>query len=221
MILQYSIEKGFSSIGIDTDQVNSTLKGYAKLDVTALDIKDNNSDNIDSRKFDNMIEMLQTGKKEQHFIIDNGASTFIPLCAYIKENDVFSILGEKYQLYVHTVITGGQAITDTVNGLHSLISNFDLPIVVWLNRYFGEIDQDGKDFEKFKIYRENKDKIASIIKIPLKNKQTFGRDLEELFSRRQTFAEALADESLPLMTRQRLRIWWGEVCVEMDKAQLI
>lgn len=220
LIFQYLTCKGYNVFGIDTDQVNSTFKGFSQLNVTVLDIGDN-FDNIDQRKFDSMIDMIESCEDEQNLIIDNGASTFIPLCSYIKENDIFSMLNEKHNVIVHSIVTGGQGISDTINGLHSLISNFNITLIVWLNRYFGEIKYEGKEFENFKIYEENKEKIAAIVKIPLKNVQTFGRDLEELFTRRQTFASAITDETLPIMTRQRLKIWWNEMCAELDRAQVI
>ena len=109
---------------------------------------------------------------------------------------------------------------DTMDGLDALVQHFDAPIVVWLNRYFGEISYRGKPFEEFSIYQENSLKIASIVRIPLKNPQTFGKDLEELLSKRQTFAEALSDEKSPIMIRQRLKIFWNELCQEIDKANL-
>ena len=93
--------------------------------------------------------------------------------------------------------------------------------MVWLNRYFGEIATAGKQFEEFKVYRENQDRILALIHIPLKSAQTFGKDLEELFSRHQTFAQAAVDSSLPVMTRQRLKIFWNEVCQEIDKAMIV
>ncbi|MDD2469160.1 MAG: hypothetical protein PHI97_34785 [Desulfobulbus sp.] len=136
--------EGTSGIA-DTDQVNSTFKGFSQLNVTVLDIGDN-IDNIDQRKFDSMIDMIESCEDEQNFIIDNGASTFIPICSYIKENDIFSMLNEKHDVIVHSIVTGGQGISDTVNGLHSLISNFNITLIVWLNRYFGEIKYEGKEF---------------------------------------------------------------------------
>jgi MinD superfamily P-loop ATPase len=224
LIFQYLIAKDCDVSGIDTDPVNATLHGYKALNVTKLEIKsgDNGEGNdIDPRKFDTMIELLTNEESEKHYIIDNGAAVFVPLCAYMIENDIFSILTERSRILVHTVITGGQGMRDTLNGLNTLIQNFNIPLVVWLNRYFGEISQNNKSFEQFNIYQENKDKFAALIRIPLKSAQTFGKDLEELFSRHQTFMDALADGSLPLMTRQRLKIWWDDVCGEIDKTNLI
>jgi hypothetical protein len=45
------------------------------------------------------------------FIVDNGASTFIPLWSYIFENDVLDLLrASGRRMCVHTVVTGGQAL---------------------------------------------------------------------------------------------------------------
>jgi uncharacterized protein (UPF0261 family) len=51
---------------------------------------------------------------------------------------------------MHSVITGGQGMEDTLNGLSTLVNNFDVSLVVWLNSYFGEIAATGKQrFEEF------------------------------------------------------------------------
>ena len=76
-------------------------------------------------------------------------------------------------------------------------------------------------FEDFTLYQKNSHKFHAVIRIPLKNPQTFGRDLEELFSRRQTFAGALEDKNLPIMTRQRLKIFWNECRAAIDAANLV
>ena len=90
-----------------------------------------------------------------------------------------------------------------------------------MNQYFGEIIFKGKGFESFPIYEKNKEKIAALIHIPLKTKETFGKDLEELFARRQTFADAIDDATLPVMVRHRLKIWWNEMRQTIDNASLI
>ena len=56
-----------------------------------------------------------------HAIVDNGASSFVALGAYIKENALLSLLREQgHQVFFHTVITGGQALGDTLSGLKVL-----------------------------------------------------------------------------------------------------
>ena len=218
LICQY-LNQHSEIVAIDSDPVNQTLAGYKALQAIQLEIRD--GDNIDPRKFDKLMEIILDAPDDIQIVIDNGAATFMPLCAWMRENHIIEMWRDAgMRVFLHCVVTGGQAMNDTMDGLAALIDFFDAPIVVWLNRYFGEITQQDKQFEEFKIYQKNSNKIASIIRIPLKNPQTFGKDLEELFSRRQIFTEAIDDVNLQIMTRQRLKIFWNEVRAAMDSAQI-
>ena len=66
---------------------------------------------------------------------------------------------------------------------------------------------------------KNNKSIQAVLNIPVKSEGTFGKDLKEMFSRHQTFAEADLDNTLSLMTRQRLRIWWRDMCTILDEAR--
>ena len=219
LLCQYLIEQGREILAFDTDPLNQTLTGYKDLPVKELHLM--KGDDIDRRRFDQLIEDILTAPGD--VVVDNGAASFVPLSAYLKENQTIDFLEESgIRVLIHTVCTGGQAMKETADGLVSLASHFPtVPLVVWLNRYFGEIATETKKFEEFKVYRENQDKIAALIYIPLKSQQTFGKDLEELFSRHQTFAAALASDALPVMTRQRLKIFWNEVSQAIDMTGII
>lgn len=219
LLCQYLIEQGREILAFDTDPLNQTLTGYKDLPVKELHLM--KGDDIDRRRFDQLIEDILTAPGD--VVVDNGAASFVPLSAYLKENQTIDFLEESgIRVLIHTVFTGGQAMKETADGLVSLASHFPtVPLVVWLNRYFGEIATETKKFEEFKVYRENQDKIAALIYIPLKSQQTFGKDLEELFSRHQTFAAALASDALPVMTKQRLKIFWNEVSQAIDMTGII
>src|SRR5687768_8709269 len=79
MIAQYKADKGKMPLCIDTDPVNATFEGYKALNVQRLRIMD--GDEINSRSFDTLIEMIATA--ESDVIIDNGASSFVPLSHYL------------------------------------------------------------------------------------------------------------------------------------------
>ena len=152
------------------------------------------------------------------FVIDNGASTFIPLWSYIVENQVIDILREAgKRLYVHTVITGGQALLDTVNGFRSLAqSTTDQNVIVWINEYFGRVERDGKTFPDMAAYTENADKVLGSVHIPKRNPDTFGRDVEDVISRKLTFEEAIANGAFSIMTKQRLRVVQRDLFEQLD-----
>lgn len=220
LLYQYLRKQSCEVLGVDTDPVNSTLKGYAELPVEQINIMA--GDDIDQRKFDRLMTIALECPGDAHVVIDNGASSFIPLCSYLVENKALQMLiDERHEPLLHTVVTGGQAILDTTAGLHTLANTFPgVPLVVWLNRYFGDIAIGNLPFEDFTVYREHQDNITSIIQIPDRKHSTYGVDLEDLFARRETF-EAAINSSLPVMTRQRLTMYWRDVQAEIDKAQLI
>lgn len=76
----------------DTDPVNATLAGFKEFEVTSLDILKNGD--IDPRQFDTLIDAIMEQEPEPHVIVDNGASSFLALNSYIKENNIIGILEE-------------------------------------------------------------------------------------------------------------------------------
>jgi len=205
LIAQYQLTKGKRPLCLDTDPVNASFQAYKGLPVTRLNILQD--EEIDPRSFDQLVELISQAKGD--VVIDNGASSFVPLSAYVLSNHVPTLLRDMgHQLIVHTVVTGGQALLDTLTGMTQLIRQFpaDVPFVVWLNPYWGPIELEGKSFEQMKAYREHKDRISAIIPLPELKKETFGRDLSDMLQAHLTFDEAIALPSLTIMARQRLSI---------------
>jgi len=204
-IAQYKLAKGKLPICIDTDPVNASFQAYQSLKVHRLTIM--HGDEIDPRSFDQLIELV--AKTKVDVVIDNGASSFVPLSAYLLTNHIPNLLRDMgHQLVVHTVVTGGQALSDTVNGFAQLVKQFpaEVQFVVWLNPYWGPIENEGKPFEQMKAYTAHKDRISAMIRLPDLKKETFGRDLSDMLQAHLTFEEAIALPSLTIMTRQRLSI---------------
>lgn len=204
-LAQYLTNKKHIPLCIDTDPVNKTFYGYKALRVTPLEILE--GDEINSRNFDTLVELVASAKDD--VIIDNGAISFVPLSNYLITNDVPALLMSMgHELFVHTVITGGQAMSDTLSGFSQLALQFptDTKFVVWLNPYWGPIKHDGKSFEKMKAYTENQARVSAIVQIPALKEETFGRDLSNMLQHRLTFDEALALDTITIMARQRLTI---------------
>jgi len=219
-LAQYKVEKGQEPFCIDTDPVNATFFGYKALQVQRLQIME--ADEIDPRSFDTLVEMIAVSKGD--VIIDNGASSFVPLSHFLISNQVPALLRDMgHDLVVHTVVTGGQALLDTISGFSQLASQFpsEALFVVWLNPYWGQIQHDGKGFEQMKAYTANKARVSAIIQIPALKKETYGRDLSDMLQERLTFDEAIAMESRTIMTRQRLKIIKGLVYGQLENAAVL
>lgn len=219
-LAQYKTSKGHKPLCIDTDPVNATFYGYKSLNVHKLHIME--GDEIKSRTFDTLVELIASSSGD--VIIDNGASSFVPLSHYLISNQVPALLQEMgHELVVHTIITGGQALLDTVNGFAQIARQFpaEALFVVWLNPYWGPIEHEGKGFEQLKAYRDNKDRVTAIIPIPTLKEETYGRDLSDMLQERLTFDEAIAMASLTIMTRQRLKIIKTQIFGLLDSAAVL
>lgn len=220
MLAQYKISKGITPLCIDTDPVNATFEGYKSLKVKRINIMEN--DEINTRNFDSLVELI--ARAEGDVIVDNGASSFVPLSHYLITNQVPELLQEMgHELVIHTVVTGGQALLDTVSGFAQLITQFptESTFVVWLNGYWGAIESEGKSFEQMKAYTNNKARVSAIIKVPEMRQNTDGRDFSEMLQARKTFDEALADKSIEMMVRQRLTIVKRKIFAELDTAAVL
>lgn len=220
MVAQYKVSKGQKPLCIDTDPVNATFLGYKGLGVKRLEIME--AEEINPRSFDSLIEMIAPAKDD--VIIDNGASSFVPLSHFLISNQVPALLLEMgHELVIHTTITGGQALLDTVSGFSQLAGQFpaEALFVVWLNPYWGPIEHEGKGFEQMKAYITHKARVSAIVQIPNLKKETYGRDLSEMLQDRLTFDEALAMDSLTIMTRQRLKIIKGQIFDQLDSATVL
>src|SRR6266850_3366582 len=214
ILAQYLLSRGSAVRCIDTDPVNRTLSQYEGLDVQPLKLL--REGGIDQRGFDALMESILTD--DATFVVDNGASTFIPLWNYILENNVRSLLRQAgKRLCVHTVITGGQALGDTLKGFGELASTTaDRSIIVWLNEYFGRIEEDGKTFADMAVHKEKQKKVLGSIGVPRRNQDTFGRDMEEMIARKQTFDEAIKSSDFTIMTRQRLKVVQRDLFEQLD-----
>lgn len=203
LIAQYLRSQNEPVTVIDTDPVNATLSGYKAFDTQRLELMKNGE--LVTRNFDKLIE--QIFEEDTNFVIDNGAASFIPLSFYIAENDAIRMIAENgKQVVIHTVITGGQSLRDTIEGFISLVEQMpeEARIVVWLNEYFGQIEVDGKGFQEMAGYQKYKDRIHGIVTIAQQTGSTFGKDVEAMLFSKLTFDEINKSEDFGLMAKSRL-----------------
>lgn len=99
-----------------------------------------------------------------------------------------------------------------------------IPLVVWLNEYFGRVEHHAngtvKTFEDSGVYKRSVDRIAALVRLPEVRRETFGKDIEDMMRARLTFDEAAKHEGFTLMARQRLAMTWRKIHEAMELAQL-
>ncbi|WEV50231.1 AAA family ATPase (plasmid) [Acinetobacter sp. ESL0695] len=219
MLAQYLKDKAIKFDAIDTDPVNNSFSSFSSLKVKTLNILEKNI--IKPKAFDELMEILIETEKD--IVVDNGASSFIPIVNYLIENECFEILKDcGHQINIHSIISGGQALSDTMINLHQLLEQFPpyVKFIVWLNEKDGDIahpDSPGKGFESSKVYRDNKDRISSIIHLKRPSNDTL-LDIRKALDLRITFLEAITSDNFSLMEKQRIKIFQRKIYEQLNNS---
>ena len=215
---QYFQTKKTAPHCFDTDPVNATFAQYQALGAEHINVLRRGA--IHDKRFDELFEKIC--QLDGVCIVDTGATTFVPLWNYILENDILTFLaGRSRRVFVHCVVTGGQAMEDTLNGFNRLAETTTWKnVIVWLNEYFGEVSKDGKSFEQFRVAEEQAAKLLGTVVIRDRNPNTYGDDMRQMLSKRLTFEEAIRLAEFSLVSKQRLTIIRRELFEQLDRIEM-
>jgi hypothetical protein len=217
ILAQYFLSRGRVVNRIDTDPVNGTFSQYAALAAERLKLLRDGA--IDSRGFDDLMDRLLT--EDGIFLVDSGASTFVPLWNYILQGNIIEILKAAGKaLYVHTVITGVQALGDTLDGFRHTQTTAEQNIIVWINEFFGRVERKGKGFNEMTVFQEHGSRVLGLVGIAKRNQDTFGRDIEEMIMNKETFEEAIGRSDYSIMMKQCLRMIQSDLFEQLDRLAL-
>ncbi|AJJ37987.1 cobQ/CobB/MinD/ParA nucleotide binding domain protein (plasmid) [Yersinia pestis] len=218
MLAQYLLERSYTPICGDTDPVNTTFYQIKGLDVALVPITEGGT--VVQRLFDPLFESIISA--EHPVVVDNGASTFLPMLKFLKSNLILETL-EQFgkQTYIHTIITGGQAKDDTANGLIALIdmikeSGTKTKVVVWKNEFWGTPFFDGKSLEDMPWIKKNGDIIEGIVSIVDRNSDAFSTDIKIMTENHMTYNEVKESEKFGLIAKSRVFRVFNDVYQELD-----
>jgi len=217
MLAQYLKQHDSIVLCLDTDPVNATFSSFPGLCVRPIALLEDNV--IDDRRFDEMMELIL--QADCDVVVDNGAASYVPLSAYLIDNEAFEVIRNAGKhVIVHSVIAGGLAQANTISDFATLASQLPdgVDIVVWLNEYLGEIEADGKSFQEMKGYLDNQHKVKAIIELPKRTENTYGKDIGTMLKRHLTFDEALASNTFFLMSKQRIKIVQRSIYDQLEEA---
>lgn len=218
LVAQYLRSKDKAVVVVDTDPVNATLSGYESLNVQRLELMQ--SGTVNERNFDSLILKI-VDEKNANYVVDNGSASFVPLCHYMIENEtVNAIVDSEKEVFIHTVLTGGSALMDTLVGFEALVEEMpkEVRIVVWLNEFLGEIKADGKTFHEMKVYQRNKDRVHWIVRIEQRTAATYGEDIKQMMESKLTFDEV--NQSLKFNSIEKSRLFRVKKAIfdQLDRA---
>src|SRR5580692_7279098 len=203
-LAEFLIGRGQPVCYIDGDPVNRSLGQYKALGAEKLDLV--NQDGVVMRsRYDLLTERFL--KEESVFVVDSGATAFLPFWTYIVESDVITVLRQAgRRVYIHIPISGGEMLNDTLLGFRTLAETAaEKSLVVWINEYFGEIERDGKTFDQMQVFLDNREKVLTSIGIPERSPDLYGSDIRHMRERKLTFDEAITvDPEFNIVEKHRL-----------------
>jgi hypothetical protein len=218
-LAEYLIKRGKNVRCIDGDPVNRSLAQYKALNAEKLDLVSEEGLVVRAR-YDVLVQRFAT--EEGVFVMDSGATAFLPFWSYIVESEMIRVLRDAgRKLYVHCVISGGEMLTDTLLGFETLArSTPDKNVVVWINEYFGPVSRDGKGLDQVNVFQSHTDKMVGSIGIPQRSPDTFGESIQLMRTKKLTFDEAIQSEQFMLVQKSRLYLVQRELFEQLDKLQL-
>ena len=88
-------------------------------------------------------------------------------------------------------------------------------IVLWVNEFFGRVD-----FLEKTISKELSGRVVGSVAVQKRNPDTFGRDIENMIVRKQTFDEAIESSETLIMVKERLKAVRRDLFEQLDKVPL-
>ena len=205
---------GRAPLCLDTDPSNKTFTGWRSLGVKHIDIAV--AGDLEKSRFD--LVVAEIAGTNADVVIDNGASGFIPITSYMAANDLEMVLEEMgRELILHTVVVGGEAHKDTMDGLRFVAGTFRRsPVVAWVNPMNGPIDRAAFDEEMRKAGLGERLMVIDLPDFGGSQATTFGRDFDAVLQAKQTFAEGRAARSSEIMVAHRLKMMGAKIFTLLD-----
>jgi hypothetical protein len=215
-LAEFLMGRGQRVRSIDGDPVNRSLSQYKALNAEKLDLL--NQEGLFMRaRYDGLIGRFLN--EEAVFVVDSGATAFLPFWTYIVESDVISMMrGAGRNVYVHIPISGGEMLNDTLLGFKTLAETAaERSLVVWINEYFGPVARDGKSFNQMQVYLDNREKVLTSIGIPQRPADTYGENIRRMRELKLTFGEIGMSPDFYLVEKCRFRIVQRELFEQLEQ----
>jgi hypothetical protein len=196
--------------------VNRSLSQYKALGAERLDLV-NDDGLIQRARYDALIERFATTSGA--FVVDSGATAFLPFWGYIVESQVVRVLREAGRnIYLHVPITGGETLSDTLLGFSTIAAaSTERNVVVWVNEYFGPVVREGRRLTEMQVYTDNQDKVLASIGIRERSPDTYGETVRAMREKKLTFEEAISSPEFKLVQRSRLHIVRRDLFEQLER----
>lgn len=203
----------------DTDPTNPTFSSYEGLKAKHINIMTPEM-NIDRSNFDGLTDTLLAHQGDS--VVDNGASSFLPIMSFIREQQIIEFLMESgKEVYMHVPLVGGLGMDETLRGLDWVLTHQPAPVVVWENELFGPVTKNGKTFTESQFFHKHQGNIKGVVRIIQRSQDSYGKTLSTVTSNRLTIQEALKAGLFGATEQQRLVFFQRDIFGQLDNLDLL
>lgn len=206
LLAQFTREAGRPLVCLDTDPVQNTFAQIESLGVEVVDLLDGQRINVPV--MDALVARILGDDAD--YVIDGGASSFVPLSVYLLTDSLIDLLAENKRVIVHSVIAGGRDLVDTTLALEKTLEHFPEAVekVAWLNPHYGSLDVDGVPVEETAFFRDNAQRIAGFVRMPSLSESFSGACFRRMVEEKITFEDARSSPEWDMISRWRLANVW-------------
>nr|WP_241392341.1 conjugal transfer protein TraL [Serratia entomophila]ULG11336.1 conjugal transfer protein TraL [Serratia entomophila] len=206
----------------DADPVNASTYRVKALNPVFIKIMENNT--ILQSMFDQVMDSI-VNNDDQTFVLDTGASTYIPLMKYFHDNDLIEFLSSLDRpVYLHTLIVAGQELPDTLAGFTSLcdmVKGSNVKVIAWVNEVNGKpmVESKGSQIPLVEtpFFDKYADSLAGVVVIENRNSDAFEQDLKLLTSQNLTLEEVKSSDKFNVMQKARLNKVYKGIYDQLDE----
>ena len=223
LICKLLAEYNANMIAFDADPVNKTLSKCAGLNARKIQLLDQRTQEVDTRRMDELVEEIMD--RNDDVLIDTGASSFVALQAYVGQHHLVRMLRDiGKEIWFHHVLVAGEAQMDCLESLAVSLNDFpdEVEFVNWENEYFGRLKFDLKG-EKTAIglcdtplWKSHASRLKRHV-VMERSTDPFVLAMEDFLRSTMTFAEIDEDPNWARMSRWRLEIIRKEIWRQLDE----
>lgn len=207
-IASYYQAVGIDYLAFDTDQINASFFSFKTLNAERLYLSDDKQKGLvlAEKKIDVWLERLAISPCDT--ITDLGAGSFGPVIEYMLDMNMVEWFQSdnigNHRFTFHVPLCGGEAMRHSINGLEALFKHFPkgCDFVVWLHKFGGPIEIDGKDFGKFAVYKDNIEKFTTVVDMP-EQSEAVTMAMHKMLSMNKTLNDSVVDSSMQLAEKMR------------------
>jgi len=216
LVAEYLTSTGKEVFCLDLDAENASFAKYKELEALHINTKNNETGEIDKRKFDEIIPLI-LDHKNNDIVIDTGSTTYTPFATYFTENDISGLLKEEgIDTTLIGIVMGGGNTLDSLNALKKMSGDFpETKLMFFNNQLNGSTTYNDVQMQDTKVLKSLEGRTIGVVNIAQKSGYLFD-NISDFAQKRLLFSDLKESTDFSMMERRRLTVYRDEVFEQLE-----